>query len=356
MFAVSAASHDVRARTRILVYGLLAFVSLWILFGPSLAAASLEALGCSGSLSGCGRQTNALSAWLVPWLSARPPVETSFVLLTQSWPLLLVWSGLIALSMRSDRNRTAASDRDATAPIDESGTPSTAVPKVSDRTAWIEARQREQHAESQLREQTLRQRLRTEGVGLLNMVVAGWLLLAGLLAFCFAFGVPLLGGWSSEVLLGALGCDTPEGPGSACGFWMERLAPYRQPFVGALLSPVWLFTQFFDLLLLWLGLILLLALLPVYRLGSGILQWTEQRLAARAMFVLFVLSSAGLGYFLLFQAPTYRSAHPADPAPGVGLMLGLGDTLLALPLLSLIVLAMVGLAALSTWLIRKPAA
>ena len=116
MTAVVPARNRVRTRTRVLLYGLLTFISLWILFGPSLAASSLEALGCSGNLSACGRQSNPLSAWLVPWLSARPPLETAFVLLNQSSPLLLVWTGLIVLSLRRDRSRSEPSEAPVAAP------------------------------------------------------------------------------------------------------------------------------------------------------------------------------------------------------------------------------------------------
>ena len=77
-------------------------------------------------------------------------------------------------------------------------------------------------------------------------------------------------------------------------------------------------------------------------------------MAARVMFVLFVMSSLGLGYFVFFEVPTYRSANPGDAAPGVGVILGLADALLAVPLLSLIVVTVAVLAAVSIWLIRNP--
>ncbi|MEZ5441232.1 MAG: hypothetical protein R3F15_07070 [Lysobacterales bacterium] len=348
--------HNVQTRTRILVYGLLAFASMWILFGPSLAASGLELLGCSGRLGICGDRAGALSAWLVPWLSAQPPVDTSFVLIEQCWPLLLIWMGLIVLSLRTKRPRPAAAER-AAVPFEQPAPTSAGklppVPSRPDHATWIHARQSEQQAELRRHKRTLRQRLQAEGLAVVSLVVACWMLLGGLLVFCLAFGVPLLGGLSAEALLGALDCSNPA-QSSDCGFWLERLAPYRQPFVGALLSPVWLFSQFFDLLLIWLGLILLLALLPVYRLGGTILQWAEQRLAARVMFVLFVMSSLGLGYFVFFEVPTYRSANPGDAAPGVGVILGLADALLAVPLLSLIVVTVAVLAAVSIWLIRNP--
>lgn len=347
-----------RWRTRLLAYGLLTFASILILFGPLLADRGLVALGCNGRSGSCGRAADAMLAWLAPWLLARPPLETSFVLLSQCWPLLVIWTGLIAWSLRADR-----AGRVVRAPIPDSILPAssgrTPAGESKDPAVWIQAREREQQAELQLRSRTQSQQLIAESVVAFSLVVACWVALGALILFCLAFGTPLLGGLSAEALLGTLGCTEParssaSAAGGACGFWLERLAPYRQPFVGALLSPVWLFTQFFDLLLLWLSLILILAALPILRLGSLLLKWAELRLAVRTVFVLFVMSILGLGYFVFFAEPSFRAAHPADPVPGVGLIMGLGSTLFALPVLALVVITIALLAALATWLVKNP--
>jgi hypothetical protein len=342
---------------------MLAFATLLTLFGPSLAADGLEALGCTRHPESCGRGLGALATWLAPWLSAQPPLETGFVLLEQCWPLLLIWSGLIVLSMRADRIRLATCERSnsvqVASPAETTADEQPCIHREpKGQGAWIKARQDEQQAELRQRERTLNQRLFAEGFASISMTVTCCLLLAALLSFCVAFGLPLLGGLSAEALLGALDCvepanQAPPAQGGACGFWLARLAPYRQPFVGALLSPIWLFSQFFDLLLIWLGLILMLALLPIYRLGGLILLWTELRLISRALFVLFAMSLLGLGYFVFFAAPTFKSSNPGDPVPGVGLLLGLLEMLLALPLLGLVVITMALLAALSVWLLSS---
>ncbi len=106
-----------------------------------------------------------------------------------------------------------------------------------------------------------------------------------------------------------------------------------------MLSPVWLFTQFHDLLLMWLGAIVLVALLPIYRFGWWMIVAKEQAIAVRALFVLFVVSSLALVLYRFYDLPGAARASAALPgggqqAPGVALLMSIAELGLALALLA----------------------
>lgn len=311
------------ARTRILAYGLLAFCVLMLLFGPSVAELGLQFLGCPGRMgsaaTGCQGLAMLPASALLPWLSAMPFTDTPFLLLEQTWPVLLVWLILVVLSLRSDQRRRATDgSRLAASLAGESPHAGVSVhepPSFAARqAAWVRQKQAEQ-VEEQARFQ---RRAQVEG-GLWGALSVLWgALIVGLLVFCLALGTPLIGGMNAEGLLRALGCADPS-PMSAnpwsgqCGFWTERLAPYTRPWFGALLSPVWLFTQFSDLLLAWLGAILLLTVLPALRVGGSlVLRHTGSaiKVAWLALFAVALLAELFVGM-----------TPPASPTPGGG---GLG--------------------------------
>jgi hypothetical protein len=325
-------------RTRALGYALLGFCTALILFGPQIAELGLNALGCPVGFgtpgANCRGFAGLLAAPLAPWSSAVPPVETVFLLFDHWWGLLLVWAALIVLSGRIDRRDGPAGARQPVLQSDASCAAVTALgPRGSvqaQQAQWVQARQAEQQAEARASQQSLTRQLLAESVFWGGIAVSCWVLLGGLLVFCIAFGTPLLGGLSAQSLLAAFGCPDLQQSSmnplaGFCGFWTERLAPYQQPFFGALLSPLWLFTQFHDLLLVWLGLVLLLALLPLYRFGWLMLVVKEQAIASRVVFTLFVLSSLALVYFQFFDAPAWvrvseQLSRVADPSPEVSLL------------------------------------
>jgi len=251
------------ARTRLLAYGLFGYCSAMVFLGPSVAEFGLGALGCPGSRgpaeSGCQGLAILPANALVPWLYVAPPVETTFLLLQQSWALIAGWLVLIALSVRSDRRRVPLGAAQPNAPRTNelSSASSTGnAPFEDQRTGLL----------------SLHRRFRAEGAlwGSLSMAIV--LLLAALAVFCLVLGTPLIGGVSAESILQTLHCSDQSLMGSnpwsgLCGFWIDRLEPYQRPWYGALLSPFWLFTQFSDVLLIWMALILFLVLMFAYRLG-----------------------------------------------------------------------------------------
>jgi len=254
-----------------------------------------------------------VAAWLAPWTRAAPPVETLFLLIEKGWFALLIWMGLIVWSRRAEARVAATADPvTATAadvpPLDRAASEAQRPAAQAPLSEWVLARQHEQKAEALQAQRSLIRRLALERSLWGGMALLSLGLLGGLVLFCFAFGMPILGGFSADALLSASGCKpapgiSAEALGPFCGFWIERLAPYRQPFLGALLAPLWLFTQFYDLLLAWCAAIVVLMLLPLYRLGWTALALKEQTVAVRVVFVLIALSSIGMMFSLALAVP-----------------------------------------------------
>lgn len=260
---------------------------------------------------------------LAPWLSVVPPVETTFLLLQQSWLLIGAWLALIVLSMRYDRRPglPGAAHPGSLQASQTRAVASTANVSYAARQAqWIAQKQAEQTAEQQTEQLSLQRRIIAEGTLWGSLWIAFALLSGGLAAFCLALGTPLIGGLNAEGLLHAFGCSDLSLMGSSpwsgtCGFWTERLEPYRRPWVGALFSPIWLFTQFSDVLLIWMASILFLALLFVYRIGLALM---FRHISPTVKVVgLIVFTAALVG--LLYQHTVGTS--PPVPSAGEG---GLG--------------------------------
>ena len=291
------------ARSRLLAYGLLGFCTIMMLFGPIVAETVLAALGCSTrpglGAAGCSGMAMLPGSWLSHWLSVAPPLETTFVLLEHAWPALLVWLACIVLSMRFDRAPVAAGIE---GPADEPPATSPDVPAApsppfaEQQPEWIRRNQAEQAALLRAEQFSLHQRLKAEGTfwGLLSTALL--VLVVGLATFCLTFGTPVIGGLSADSLLGMLACrdlaHMEANPWSGvCGFLVDRLEPYGRPWYGALFAPLWLFSQFSDVLLVWLGIILLLAFLPGLRIGGRAL---FGRVPAAASIGFVVVSCAAL--------------------------------------------------------------
>ncbi len=327
---------SVSLRTRVLAYGMLGFSALMVLFGPSVAEFGLGALGCAGRLgspgSGCGGFASLLAGRLAPWLAAMPPLESGFVLLEQAWALLLVWAALLALSIKNDRSPRAPRVRPKDRDQEVSGVAEPAGRALSfaaQQAQWVRQREREQAEALQQAQQSLSQRLMAEGLFWAALGVLLWALLAGLIVFCLAFGTPLLGGVSAEQLLHTLGCAQPQVTASPwvglCDFWVERLAPYQKPWVGALLAPMWLFTQFHDLLLLWLGVIVALAALPFFRLGGSAMAAAELPWIAKAGLAVFAVSLLALllSQFIDLSGWATRPVERSYGVLGIDMLMGL---------------------------------
>lgn len=274
-----AAENRVSARTRMLAYALLGYIALMVLFGPSIAELGLEALGCPGrpgsSEIGCQGLAMLPAQALAPWLSVTPPLETTFLLLQQMWFLIAGWVGLIVLSVRSDRRPKlpVETQHEASVVSEQSAIASTGnISYAAQQAEWISHKQAEQAQERETEQLSLYRRLLAEGTLWGSLSIVFIFMLAGLAVFCLALGTPLVGGLSAQSLLHTFGCSNQSlmasNPlGGFCGFWTDRLEPYQRPWFGALFSPFWLFTQFSDVLLIWTALILLLALVFVYRVG-----------------------------------------------------------------------------------------
>lgn len=340
-------------RTRLIAYGGLALCVLLVLFGPQVAELGLSVLGCplGYGLPGaaCGGFLAGPASALASWVRVAPPVETLFLLLQQLWPLLLIWGAGVLLSMRADR---AAVDQpplrqlDSEAAQNAEGPGSTRLSEGEAQAQWVQPRQREQALEEEARRRSLTEQLFAEARFLGIAAVSCWVLIFGLFAFCVAFGVPLLGGVSADSVLNAFGCLQPAQAAmdpltNACGLLQERLAPYRKPFFGALLSPVWLFTQFSDLLLLWLGSILLVAVLPIFRLGVRRVLRTHPA-TAFALFAVSAMSTYALASLWLLGAPEWASAQRSTNgvAPAVAALEVIFFFALVLVLLVLVVLVL----------------
>lgn len=316
----------ISARTRLLVYGLFGYCSVMVFLGPSVAEFGLGVLGCPGNWgsaqSGCRGVAMLPANALMPWLSVMPPVGTTFLLLEQSWVLIAGWLAWIVLSVRSDQSRV--------------------LPSVAQPNALRTGEQRSALVASSAP-------LVRQSKGVLPGAII--VLLVALAAFCLLLGTPLIGALSAENILRGLGCSNPALMDSnpwigACRFWMERLEPYQRPWYGALLSPVWLFTQFSAVLLVWMALILFLVLMSTYRLGWGAL------LSKTPFFVkvggLLLFGAALFGQFYGFAAPPVRSDGGLG---GIAGALPVVFTVGALLVLSLVV-GVIGLIAFAIHLAR----
>jgi hypothetical protein len=220
---------------RALVWGLLLFCLSFALIGGVIAEQIMAVLNCqphaNSQVSSCSFFKNALASRIAPFLSASTPLDYPFVLLRSFWWLILAWLVAIGLSRHAAQN-----------PRKPVAAPRASVPSATSPR------------------QTLHRFLQA----------SFWILLLGLMAFCIAFGTPFLSTYVSREILQALGCD----PGSfdplvsACmsrpGFWTPRLQPFLLPLLGQLGSPLWLFWQFGDVLILWVVVIAVVLALKIY--------------------------------------------------------------------------------------------
>ncbi len=253
-----------------------------------------------------------------PWLSVVPPLETTFLLLEQTWLVIAGWLALVVLSMRSDRRRgQPCAAHPGSLKSSETGAVA-ATGKVSAatrRAQWIGQKEAEQ-TEMQRQEQlSLHRRILAQGALWGSLWILLVFLLGALAVFCLALGTPLIGGLSADSLLRRFGCADPSLMGAhplsdMCGFWTDRLEPYQRPWFGALLAPIWLFTQFSDVLLIWMASILLLALIFVYRLGWGLMFTNTAPAVKVSGLILFTAALLGLLYQL--------SIGTSAPAPSMG--------------------------------------
>ena len=83
--------------------------------------------------------------------------------------------------------------------------------------------------------------------------------------FIFLFGFPIVGILSALQLSSWLGCEFSARGASACMLWGwdigERLYVYVMPMIGSLLTPIALVMGFWDVLLAWAVLVVLLHVL-----------------------------------------------------------------------------------------------
>ena len=209
---------------KVLQWGLILFCLCFAMVGGTVAERLLELLQCqphaNPALRSCSWLPNALGLRLTPFLSAGGISDYPFVLLHNFWALIALWVlALVATHRAAHRAASAA-----------------AMPG---------------------RSQARRARVHGADIARWASRVAFWTLLLGLIGFCVAFGMPILGNRMALEVLGALGCS----PGSfdpfsspcmsAPGFWTHRLALYVIPLAGPLLAPVWLVMAFWDVLLAW---------------------------------------------------------------------------------------------------------
>lgn len=95
--------------------------------------------------------------------------------------------------------------------------------------------------------------------------------------FIFLFGFPIVGILSALQLSSWLGCELSARGASACMLWGwdigERLYVYVIPMIGSLLAPIALVIGFWDILLAWAALVVLLHVLwrtSVKKAGSAL--------------------------------------------------------------------------------------
>lgn len=83
--------------------------------------------------------------------------------------------------------------------------------------------------------------------------------------FAFLFGFPIVGIFSALKLASWLDCSLSASGATECMLWGvdigERLYVYVIPLIGSLLTPIAFFMGFWDLLLAWAALVLLLHVL-----------------------------------------------------------------------------------------------
>ena len=220
---------------RALVWGLILFCLSFAMIGGVIAEKALEALNCQfhtdPRTGTCSFLQHALASRLALFLSAQTPLDYPFMLLRSFWWLILVWLAAIGWSRHAYQH------------------PRKAIAALRAPAAAAVPMQRRLHQVLQ---------------------ASFWLLLLGLVAFCIAFGTPFLSTYVSREILQALGCN----PGtfdplvSACmsrsGFWTPRLQPFLLPLLGQLGSPLWLFWQFGDVLIVWVILIAVVFALKTY--------------------------------------------------------------------------------------------
>ncbi|MCK7594147.1 hypothetical protein [Pseudomarimonas salicorniae] len=324
-------------RTRLIAYGLLAYCVAMVLFGPLIAEWGLWALGCSASCSGLAMLPGN---GLLPWLSRVPPVETAFQLWDQSGLWLGGWLGLVFLSRQIDR-RTPRHAVIAT-PV-EPVPPAVAAddPGFAARQAvWVREREAEQAEARHLDQLSFRRRMLAEGSLWAALCITLIVTVSGLVLFCLAFGTPLIGGLSAEGLLSSLSCSDParletHPLGGMCDFWVERLAPYSRPWFGALLAPVWLFTQFSDVLLGWVAAIAALLLAPGLRFGWSMLLKDAPRWLGG--FVVVLIGMALASVLLDLSATTAPPVSRDYTLGGIGMLVPVLFGLLTVALVVVIV-------------------
>lgn len=210
---------------RALAWGLLVFCTGFAFFGGVISETIMAGLNCrphtDPQVSGCPFPWNGLALKIAPFLSAQSIADYPFMLLDGFWGLILAWSAAMGLARWGGKHPgKAAALRRALTPA----------------------------APSRGR--------------ILQLFLQGgfWTLLAGITAFCIAFGTPFLGSHVAREILQAMGCvpGTFDPFTSPCmsspGFWTPRLKPFLIPLMGQWLSPFWLVRQFGDVLILWLAL------------------------------------------------------------------------------------------------------
>jgi len=220
---------------RALVWGLFLFCVSFALIGGVIAEQLLAALHCQfhadPRAGTCSFFQNSVASRLTPFLAAQTPLDYPFLLLRSFWGLILAWLLAIGWSRHAYQNPRKA----------------IAAPRAPAATAVSLQRRLHQFLQASF-----------------------WILLLGLIAFCIALGTPFLGTYVSREILQALGCSpgTLDPLVSACmsrpGFWTPRLQPFLLPFLGQLGSPLWLFWQFGDVLILWVAVIAVVLALKIY--------------------------------------------------------------------------------------------
>ena len=211
-----------------LQWGLILFCLVFSIVGGVAAERVLDMLHCQPhadpALRSCSGLTNAVALRLTPFLSAGSIVDYPFVLLTNFWGLLLVWGLALHAAHWAGHNPAA-------------------------REALLQHRR------------PLRSNATQADVLRWGVTGTFWLLLVGLVGFCLALGVPIVGNQNARALMESWGCSpgTFDPFSSPCmkapGFWTHRLAPYFFPLAGPLLAPLWLVVGFWDVLMGWLALI-----------------------------------------------------------------------------------------------------
>ena len=214
--------------------GLVLFCISFIFFGGVVAEAITSALPCQPhadqTIRSCPAPVNWLAQSISPFLSAQTIFDYPFIFFQGFWAFILLWLAAIAWARwASIRPPKVAAVAPQSKPV--------ATPASPYQTA---------HRILQL---------------------SFWLLLTGFIAFCIALGMPFLGSHVAREILLQMDCS----PGtfdpftspctSAPGFWTPRPLPFLIPILGQFLSPIWLVWKFYDVLIVWLVTIGLVAML-----------------------------------------------------------------------------------------------